>query len=181
MMGEELQQPYKKDDSNDKLIVIDTTHHETHKGNHYIVQEGIQLNDASKEYLIVTPDTTKWGHMIISIEGSQDTLISLVEGTTKTGGTAMNEINLNRNSANTAEIVITHTPGGVAGSPITLFSCQFGNATLSGGRGGLGGVVAERQEFVLKQNTSYLLTVTALSANPNNICVTISWYEHQNE
>lgn len=175
---EKVEIPYKIDDVTNAIVTVNHVHHEIHEGEHYLVQEGIQLNNASKEYLIVTPNTTKWAHIVIAIEGSQDTSASLVETTTKTGGTAMAEINLNRNSANTASVVVTHTPGGAAGTPTTLFSCQFGNATSPGGRGGNGGAINGRQEFMLKQNESYLLTVTALSANVNNICVVISWYEH---
>ena len=55
-------------------IGIDFPHHEIHEGDNYVVQEGIQLNNGSKEYLITTPDTTKLAHMVIAIEGGQDTV-----------------------------------------------------------------------------------------------------------
>jgi hypothetical protein len=159
-------------------ISITVPHHEIHEGNGYVVQEGIQLNNASKEYLIVTPDTTKWTHMIINVLGSQDTSVRFVEGTGKTGGTALTEINRNRNSNNTAGVVVTHTPAGAEGGVTVLFTAQFGIATASGGRGGAGAQAEGRAEFILKQNNSYSLTVTALSANVNNITVDIDWYEH---
>ena len=159
-------------------IGIDTVHHEIHEGDNFIVQEGIQLNNAAKVYLIVTPNTTKWAHMVISVTGSQDTSVSFIEGTTHTGGTAMTEVDRNRNTANSAGVVVTHTPAGALGGTTTLFSSQWGIPTVGGGKGGSGGGDGLREEFVLAQDESYALTVTALSANANNITVSIDFYEH---
>lgn len=169
-----------EDSTTESLRTVTSAHHHVHDGERFVVQEGIVLNGASKDYLITTPNTTKWAHMTIDIEGGQDTSILLVEDTARTDGTAMAAINRNRNSATVAGITVAHTPGGVAGAPTTMFSCQFGIPTSGGGRGGGGGTQQGRSEFVLKQNTKYLLTVTALSANDNNICVSIDWYEHIN-
>lgn len=168
------------DDVSSVLTGITSPHAHVHEAERYVVQEGIQLNNASKEYLITTPDTTKWAHMTIDVIGGQDTSIRLVEGTGKTGGTSMVEINRNRNSGNNAGVIITHTPSGTEGGITTLFTCQFGIPAAGGGRGGGGGAQVGRAEFILKQNTKYSLTVTALSANDNNICVSIDWYEHVN-
>ncbi len=167
-----------KDSISGAAIGIESSHHEIHEGNNYVVQEGIQLNNSSKEYLITTPDTAKWAHMVIAIEGGQDTLARFVEGTGKTGGTAMTEVNRNRNSVNTADVTVTHSPTGTEGSVTTLFTCQFGIPAVGGGRGGSGGTLPGRNEFILKRNTKYSLTITALSANANNICVVMDWYEH---
>ena len=168
------------DEASGHMVGIDSPHHKGHEGDRYVVQEGIQLNNESKEYLITTPDTTAWAHMTIDIEGAQDTSVRLAEGTGKTGGTAMLEINRQRNNPNTAGVTITHTPTGTEGTVIVLFTCQFGIAQAAGGRGGGGGIAPGRAEFVLKQNTKYSLIVTALSANANNICVNIDWYELTN-
>lgn len=165
------------DDMSGHMVMIETPHHKVHEGDRYVVQEGIVLNDTSKEYLITTPDTPAWAHMTIDIEGAQDTSVRFVEGTGKTGGVAMLEINRQRNNPNRAGLTITHTPTGTEGTVIVLFTCQFGIAQAAGGRGGGGGIAPGRAEFILKQNTKYSLIVTALSANANNICVNIDWYE----
>jgi hypothetical protein len=170
--------PLELDDSTHAGKSIAYPHSEIHDGNSYVVEEGIQLNNASKVYLITAPNTTKWAHMTFYVDGAQDTSYTCAEGSTHTGGTAMAEINRNRNSANTAGVTITHTPAGAIGTPTTLFSSQFGIATAAGGRGGGGGEGANREEFILKQNENVVCTVTALSANANNITVVFDWYEH---
>ena len=166
------------DELTDVPISIASPHHEIHKGDNYVVQEGIQLNNDSKEYLITTPDTPKLAHMVIAIEGGQDTSGRLVEGTGKTGGTGMTAVNRDRNSVNEAKVTVTHSPSGVEGSITPIFTCQFGIPAAGGGRGGSGGTLPGRSEFILKRNTKYSFIVTALSANDNNICVVIDWYEH---
>lgn len=170
-----------EDSTTQSLRTITDAHHHIHAGERYVVQEGIQLNSGSKNYLITTPNTTSWAHMTIDVEGGMDTQIVFVEGSTHTGGTVMPPRNRNRNTGDGAGgVIVAHTPGGVAGAPTEIFSCQFGIPTSGGGRGGGGGTQQGRSEFILKQNTKYLLTVTALSANDNNICVSIDWYNHIN-
>ena len=173
-----LSELFPQDSVTGSLKTIAYEHHEIHEGNDYVVQEGIILNNNSKEYLITTPLSEKKAHMVIAIEGGQDTLATFVEGTGKTGGTEMGAINRNRDSANTADVTVTHSPTGSEGSVTTIFTCRFGIPAAGGGRGGSGGTLPGRNEFMLKANTKYSLTVTALSANDNNICVVIDWYEH---
>ena len=160
------------------LESIETPHHEIHEGHSYVVQEGIQLNNTSKEYLITTPNIAAQVHMEIAVEGGQDTLARFVEGTGKTGGTPMPVVNRNRNSYNKSDVTVAHSPSGVEGTITPLFTCQFGIPAAGGGRGGSGGTLQGRREYVLIPGTKYSLTVTALSANDNNICVVIDWYEH---
>lgn len=163
------------------IMTVDYPHHEIHSGDSYVIKEGIQLNNSSKEYLITTPNTTKWSHMVISVSGSQDTSKRLAEGTGKTGGTSMTAINRDRNSSNTAGIAIAHTPTGTEGTVTVIETAQWGVAAAGGGRGAVAGESRGVTEYILKQNTKYSLTVTALSANVNNITVSFDWYEHTNK
>lgn len=161
-------------------VVIEVVHHEAHEGKRFFVHEGIVLNASSKEYLITTPNTTTWAHMTLVIKGSLDFSIRFFEGTGKTGGVAMDEIDHNRNTANASTTIVTHTPTGTEGAGTVILTGLFGTPTLGGGRGGEGGE-GQRDEIILKQNEKYSLLVTALSANDNNITVDIDWYEHVSE
>ena len=164
-------------DASGSAYSISISHAKIHEGNSYIIQEGITLNNASKEYLITTPDTSSRAHLTFEILGSLDTSFSLTEGSEKTGGTEMTPYNRNRNSDNESVLTFTHTPSGSEGSSTELLSAKFGNASGVLGSGGIGQNRTSRHELILQPNESYLLTVTALSANDNNITVTFDWYE----
>jgi hypothetical protein len=175
--------PVEIDDATHVLAVMDYEHHKGHEGVRYIVEEGIALNNSSKKYLIETPDSPTWAHLRITVSGSQDTSVLFEGEVSHTAGTAMLEVNTNGNSANTAGVVVTHTPGGAVGTPVQKFSARFGNAMLNDEDeiAGNGGVYTTKDELILCQNGKYLLTVTALSANTNNITVSLRWYEHQDK
>lgn len=163
------------------VITTAFTHHEAHEGKRFLVHEGFVLNSggtASKEYLIITPNTTAWAHITLDVKGSLAFSTRFFEGTGKTGGTVMAEIDHNRNTANTATMIITHTPTGTEGAGTVLFTSRHGHPSIGGGRGGEGGGDGGRDELILKQNEKYSFTVTALSANDTNITVDIDWYEH---
>jgi len=156
---------------------IDYAHHEIHSGDHFVVSESAVLADAgTREWLIITPNTTKWAHMLFEIQGSLDTTVDIYETSTKTAGTAMTEQNRNRNSATAATTSITHTPGG-SGDGNIMFTCRFGNDGGASGIGAGGGMSRDSNEFVLKQNEVYLVRVTSAS-DANNICAKFDWYEH---
>jgi hypothetical protein len=159
---------------------IEYEHHEVHSGRMYHVTRVVQLDDAnSDEILIETPNTTRWGHFTPSVQGSFDTEWWLFETTTKTTGTAMTEHNHDRNSSNVAGIVVTHTPGaGADGNEID--HRRFGNDAGPAGKGGSGSDTRANNEWILKQNTKYLLRVTS-HTDTNNISIVLDWYEHRNK
>ena len=112
----------------------------------------------------------------IFVEKSLDTEWWLFEGTAKTTGTTMVEFNHNRNSTNTAGVVVTHTPGaGADGTAID--QRRFGNDSGPAGKGGGGSSTRGTLEWVLDQNTDYLFRVTSHTAS-NNISIVLDWYEH---
>jgi hypothetical protein len=168
------------DASTHALESIDSVHHEIHEGNDYLFQEGFALNDAARDYLIETADTAKEPHMTIVVTGAQDTSVVCIEGTDETGTTELTPINRNRRSKNTAETKIYRDVAGAAGTTTQLFSAQWGIPAVGGGKGGGGGETpGTRQEFNLKRNKKYKITITALSANVNNITVSFDWYSHK--
>lgn len=159
------------------MSTISYPHHEVHAGTAFVVADIQTLNDGvSFEYLLQTPDTTKWVHALIKCAGSYDTKVTLFEATTKTTGTTMTEINRNRNSANTAGLVVTHTPGG-AGDGTQLWTARFGNDSGPASLGSGVGQIRGDNEWMLQQNAAYLLRVTSYTDN-NNISIEIDWYEH---
>lgn len=167
---------FEGDPATHAMIGVTYAHHEIHDGNSFVVSEQVQLADAgTREYRIATPNTTRWAHMIVVIDGSLDTTVEIYETTTKTAGTAMTARNRNRNSANAATTTITHTPGG-AGDGTLIWTTRFGNDSGPAGKGGTGGGSRGVDEWVLKQNTAYLIRITSNSAD-NNVATQFDWYE----
>lgn len=163
------------------LRVVPIEQYMTHIGKRFRIKEGIQLNDSSQEYLLTAPDTDEHCHMVVKVDGAQDTSIRIAEGTGKTGGTGMTAYNKNRNSSNVATLSVSKTPTGTEGTVDVLETAQWGVPAAGGGRGASGEESGGRAEWELKRNTKYSVTVTALSANNNNITVEFDWYEHTDD
>lgn len=152
-------------------------HHEIHEGNNFHAYRVVALDDAATDEIwIDTPNTTKWAHIVIRVQGNFDTEYSIYEATTKTIGTAMVEHNHERNSGTAAGVIITHTPGG-AGNGTEIHHERFGNDAGPAGQGGGAGLNRGIIEWVLKQDEEYLIVVTS-HTDANNVSVVIDWYEH---
>jgi hypothetical protein len=94
--------------------------------------------------------------------------VTLTEGISASAdGTAMTEVNRNRNSSTTATTVVTHTPTSPTGGT-ALYAHTYAAAVE----------FEKTDELVLKQNTKYQLTVADLSSAENRINVMLDWYEH---
>ncbi len=167
------------DPSTSSLQVVDYEHHELHAGSHFTysqIDADFDIADAV-ELLIVTPDTTKWAHMVVDVEAALDTNVKLYEGSTHTVDAAQTARNNNRNSETSNTTTInTHNNDGADGT--LIFESQFGIST-GGGANKLtgGGAVRGAQEWILKQDESYLLVVTSGSDN-SSLSIKLSWYEH---
>lgn len=165
------------DGSTYSLTAIDYVHHETHEGNHYFITEYTDIaNGGTREYIFVTPNTTKWSHMIMKVENELEMEYTLVEGVaTDADGTEVTSFNNDRNSANTAGLKVYHTPTNVTGGT-TIASYRLGSARAYGGED------RDEQEKILKQNTKYHLVITNRATGATNLAsVFLSWYEHTNK
>ena len=169
------------DDSFSALVGITPEHHEIHEGDAYYAIRSALLNSAGTiEVRVATPNNTKWAHMLIVIEGALAGTAELWEGTTKTHSTtnAITPFNRNRNSTKTSALTICHTPGGAEGAAAGLTK-YFGAASVSG-KDSEGGGANSRSEFILKQNTAYLLRATSRADN-NAMSIELDWYEHTDD
>lgn len=163
------------DEYTQDLIFVDHAHHEAHEGNHYTFTKVSTVNNGGTfEAIITVPDTTSWPHLAYSIQGTAITKVEAYEGTTHTAGAALNTWNNNRNSSNTAGMILSANSGGGADGTL-IYEDQFGTATQPG-RPNTGGLSRGDQEWILKQNTKYLLKITSFT-DGNVISVRLGWYE----
>lgn len=163
----------KLDRATGAVVGIDYPHHEIHNGDAYHASYTEDLaNGVSRQILIVTPDTTEWAHFTYAINCEGEFHLTFLEAPTATA--AANPIvayNLNRNSANTSGLTITHTPTGVSGG--TAIDTAHGGATQKEG-----GDHSHSNEWILGQNKKYILTILNSTALNNYIAVHLDWYEH---
>lgn len=155
------------------IVTLEYDHHEVHEGDSYVVSGTATLDSGGVlNVLIVTPNTTKWAHLlpIVVVNGGAATIAIYEDATVSAVGSAAEEINRNRNSANTAGVVVTTGPT-VTGTGTQIFTFTIGDGQQTGGE------VRGTYEWVLKQNTIYLLRITSL-ANGNVVNYLLDWYEH---
>ncbi len=177
MISDNDVRPIRIDRSTHTMQTIEYEHHEIHSGNLFAVEEGIQLSNASRVYLIRPPALPLECHFSFWVVGAQDTSYAFVRNSGYDPGNVVTPYNLNELSTNTPQTQINIAASG-AGAPTTIASGQFGIPAVAGGRGGDGGQGGARIERILNPALKYALTVTALSANANNITVYMFFYEH---
>lgn len=166
------------DASTHALNTVTYAHHEIHAGSAYFaVYSALKDTAGLIEVRIATPNTTKWAHMTIAMDAALAATAQLWEGTTKTDvvGNRITPMNRNRNSSSTSGLTICHTPAGTESATANL--TQYFGAAATGGRVAQGGSVNTRAEFLLKQNTAYLLRCTS-RADANALSIILDWYEH---
>lgn len=160
-------------------VFIDEEHHEIHCGDSYSVSRSVDLaNGASDDILVIVPNEQGTGqnqklyHLLISYLTELETHYYLYEGPTVTGnGTQLTAYNRNRNSLNTTGLTFYFGPT-VTGTGTLIKERHHGSGRSSGSD------TRDAGEWVLKNNTSYLIRLTNATANNNYISWDIQHYVH---
>lgn len=169
--------PARIDQSTNTIQTIDYAHHEIHAGSHFMYTDSVEIaSGATQDYMIITPDTTKWAHMLFDIDGSAITQWQLYEGSDKNPTTEQVTGNNNRNSlvAATTKIYKGTSGGTTDGNLIHQYKSGSSTAQSRGPSS-----VRNDSEIILKQNTKYILRVTS-GTNGNLTNLRLEWYEHIN-
>jgi len=167
--------PLRIDGSTHSIQVIDNAHHEIHEGVRFFHQESYSLvKSGTVDHLIVTPDTTKWAHMVIGINNTLASIeVILYEDTVASAnGTADTVFNRNRNSATVNTTLLFTAP------TITTVGVKLTENVLGTGKNNPGGEVRDSEEIMLKQNTKYLLRISEPGIANTQVNLTFDWYEH---
>lgn len=163
------------DASTHSLQVVDYSHHERHGGSAFFYMDSVELGSGGvQDYLITTPNTTKWGHLTFQGSGSAITQIDLYEGADRTGTTPQTVFNANRNSATAADLTVHKGQSGGSTDGTRIWTRKSGS---SSSQSRTGNEAKHEQEIILKQNTKYLLRITSSTAS-NLTNLMLDWYEH---
>jgi hypothetical protein len=178
MLGTKLNQPYEMDGvAGDYPIIIDIEHHKIHKGVHYACQDYDDDVDTAtpKYWLVVTPNTSTRVHFNFNTIASKQGLIEFFENPTITdNGTAITPCNSDRNSSNTAELLCYKDP--TISSDGTRLGVNVTGSDSASVVGGSGGSSKRDDEFILKQNTGYIVKFTT-KVNDARVSNCFKWYE----
>ena len=157
---------------------IDYSHHEVHEGMEFFTTYYATVNSgANLDILVVTPNSTRWSHMLYRVRSTLITTMTIYEGTTTNAdGTGLDEYNADRNSATVSTVVVYHTPD-VAATGTAVFVDTWGIAV--GGNVRVGGESNTLDEMILQSNKKYLMRL-ASGSDGNLISVKLRWYEHVN-
>lgn len=168
------------------LLTTPIEHHEIHCGDSYTAHHVADLtNGASIDYLIVVPNwgtvdgtnpgddqSIKLAHLIGEVSGEAETSFYIYEGPTVTvNGTAVTSVNRNRNSSKTDFLTIYQ------GATVSATGTRLEYGKLGSGKV-LGGAVNRTDEWVLKNNTTYLLRVTNDTTSNNYHTIRFQYYIH---
>ncbi|MCK5019705.1 MAG: hypothetical protein KAS32_21785 [Candidatus Peribacteraceae bacterium] len=167
-----------KDFATHALNTIDYAHHEIHAGSSYHVNDVINVNTTTQSWLITTPNTTSWAHMIFEVVCTGEASVVITEGGDRVGTTGLSEINRDRNSDNTAGLVVHRDiSGGSTDGPLVIFRHRSGSTGVASKTIAVG-ASRDTNEFILKQNTKYLIVAETFA--DEHVTLHLSWYEHEN-
>jgi len=161
------------------ILVIEYDHHEVHQGSMFTVDwyPGDVSAAASANLFIVTPNTTKWAHIVPEVSSENESTFYIYEGASyASSGTQIVPINKNRNSSTVSTCFVNHTPSTPSISGATLIrTIHWGSSKA------YGGFDRNALEFILKQNTTYLFQVVNNSGGASWTHIMLIWYEHTNK
>ena len=161
------------------LQIIEYEHHEVHAGSSFVCSDVQNVDTTTLQWMITTPDTEKWAHMVFDFQATGEMSILVTEGADRVGTNALAEINRDRNSATAATVAIHRAvSGGSTDGATTIFTNRMG-ATGVGGKVISGGGMRGNNEFILKQNTKYIVTVETFA--DIYVAAIFDWYEHTNK
>lgn len=154
--------------------IIQAEHRMIHQGKSYTVSDVQYVATTSMAWQITTPAGTEYAHMVVDAFCTGEMQAVLTEGSDKTDGTALVEINRNRNVTTASTVIVTRTP---------TDGTTVGATVLRSSRNGSTGVASKTvsasdlrasSEFILKPATKYVLTVTTYA----DVYVTFraNWY-----
>ena len=164
------------DASTNSLQTISYAHHEVHSGSSFVCTDVQNLEEATVQWMITTTDTTKWAHIVFDIDCTGEFLVTITEGADRTGTNLLTCVNRNRNSSTMPTMVMHRAvSGGTTDGATTMWTHRAG-ATNSGGQSGSPGGSRGIEEFILKQNTKYIITIETFA----DVYVTfdVDFYEH---
>lgn len=164
------------------LEVIDTVHSEVHEGEtftaSYKTPDASPIANDATVVLLIKVGANLNAHFVWNAAFGGEGEVQLFEGPNDTAdGNPLTEPNMNRGSAQVAEVTVFQGPtiGNGVGNGTELLDVMVPGGTT--GRA-VGSAIRESTEWVLKKDTNYLLVLTNRAGNAQQVSAQLQWYEH---
>lgn len=153
------------------IETVTINHSKIHSGEHYIfISRSTASSSQNLDIGLTVENSTKLHHTIFIASSRLQAEWFLYEGSSFTSGTTITAYNSNRNSTNTATLTATKNPNiGTTGTMID-------NVHLSARQGISGGGAGDRIQWILKNNTKYIVRLDS-NGDGNAMTQKIAWYE----
>ncbi len=160
--------------------VINEPHLMVHRGNVFHVSGKITAlaNGASHDFLVAVPAATfpHFNAVRMHYGGGNVDLLVYENPTVTVPGSVLSSFNVNRNSSNTPDTVITSAP--TTSAVGTLLATHWAPPTAAGvGLSADGVSITQGEEWVLAQNEDYLVRITNNSGASIDFAYEFVWYE----
>ena len=177
------------DGMSDALVTIDYSHHETHGGSAFHVQNynAAVAAAASIRISFKTPAGTKRAHMIFSFASAGGSHLTIAEGATWTTdtGTVVVPVNQLRVAAPGASMLLedkTATSDWTANGVLTDVTAVAAGTTLRNvyvfGANKVGGNGEHDAEIILMPDQTYTISITNDESTAKAMILHLDWYEH---
>ena len=164
------------------MVEITSAHYEVHEQNAYQCEDVQSVGTTTIQWMVTTPTTKltlKKAHMLFGVECTGEMLVVVTEDADRDGTNLLNIINHDRNSSNESILVVHRAvSGGLTDGATTVFTKRTG-ATGVGSKTVGWGEAGHGEEYILKQNTKYIISVTTYAAV--YVSLELDWYEHEDK
>jgi len=158
------------------LIGIDTGHHKVHEGDAFSLCDTVACDTTTVKWMIATPATTRYAHLLFELSCTGEATYLVTGDSDRNAGTALTVVNRRRvGSPAAATTTVSRTPtGGTTDGATILFSKRSG-ITGAGSKSVESSFGRDVNEWVLKPNTKYVVSITTYAA----VYATcqLDWYE----
>lgn len=167
------------------LKIIPLEHEKIHEGESFKADVNVvDLDSNPLNISFWTPVGGPRSHLTAIASSTGEAMMSITEAPSGgvAGGRALEAINRDRNSTNESTLSGTHggiDSGVTEGASAPTGGKQIHHFLFGTGQNKIGGEARDLNEFILKQNTEYAVT---MSGTVNNVRgqLTLNWYEHSN-
>lgn len=164
------------------LEIISTPHAEVHDGDTftacYKTPDASPIANDATVVLLIKVGSTKQAHLVWGAAFGGEGEVQLFEGPNDTAdGNPLTEPNMNRGSAEVAEVTVFQGPtiGNGVGNGTELVDVMVPGGTT--GRA-VGSALRANTEWMLAKSTNYLLVLTNRAGNAQQASAQLQWYEH---